>query len=92
MTARAMRQATVDRFALPPADLPTIRTCRGCGYLRYVEFACFGCACALEELPPQIAPEPLRTPPPKIPERRPPGREVCDPLPLRRQAWRKAAG
>jgi hypothetical protein len=104
-----MRQARLDLYAPPPADLPTIRTCAACGYLRYVALDCFGCESAdkpirkpvlprvpsppLAPLPPIVAPEPLlRHTPPSPPERRPPGREICDPLPSRRQAWRKAAG
>ena len=42
-------------------------------------------------LPPTVAPEPHRDPPAALPERRPPGREICDPLPLRRQAWKAGA-
>lgn len=92
---------SIDRFAPPPADLPTIRTCRACGFLRYVALDCAGCEAAdkpaapvvipKRPLPPVIAPEPLRVPPPALPERRPPGREICDPLPQRRQAWKAGA-
>ena len=43
MTERAMRQASVDRYAAAPADLPTIQTCRVCGFLRYASLPCAGC-------------------------------------------------
>ena len=106
MTERAMRQASIDRYAAAPADLPiqpTIRTCRACGFLRYVALDCYGCEAAGDPaapvvppekrppLPPVVAPEPLRHAPAPPPERRPPGREICDPLPLRRQAWKAGA-
>ena len=106
MTERAMRQASVDRYAPAPADLPTIQTCRACGFLRFEALDCYGCEAGgkprapvvLPEkqppkrpLPPVVAPEPLRVPAPAVPERRPPGREICDPLPLRRPAWKAGA-
>ena len=98
MTERDMRRASVDRYAAAPANLPTIRTCGACGFLRYVARDCFGCEAAgkppapsLQPLPPIVAPEPLRHAPAPPPERRPPGREICDPLPLRRQAWKAGA-
>jgi hypothetical protein len=90
---------SIDRYALPPADLPTIRMCAACGYLRYFDER--GCvesadhpkkpAAPLRPLPPVVAPEPLLDPPAALPERRPPGREIGDPRPLRRQAWKARA-
>lgn len=97
MTERAMRQASIDRFAPPAADIPIIQTCRACGFLRYAALACFGCESAdkpgapLQPLPPIVAPEAIPVAPEPLPERRPPGREICDPLPLRRQAWKAGA-
>jgi hypothetical protein len=98
MTERTMRQASIDRFAPAPSGLATIRTCAKCGFLRYAALACAACEAAapaqipLEPLAPVVAPEPLPVAPQSPPERRPPGREICDPLPLRRQAARRAAG
>jgi hypothetical protein len=97
MTEHAMRQARLDLYAPAPAELPTIRTCRACGFLRYAALDCYGCESADKPtlprapLPPVVAPEPHRDPPAALPERRPPGREICDPLPLRRQAWKARA-